>query len=201
MLTTTPFFEPARRLRAEADDVEPAVGRDLGDDRDDLRRADVEADDEILVVLHVPLSCFLMALARPVPRAVRDRRSKATIGHDTFRGGFHGIPASRGEAVAIAQIDVIDALARRARATPTVRAYAATKRASRAVDVVAAERRASTRRCRRASQLPAAARATGAGRATASAERREQLRPLAIALRPSAATVRPGPLNCGSSPS
>ena len=36
------------------------LGRDLGDDRDDLRRADVESDDEILGVLDH--ACFPLVL-------------------------------------------------------------------------------------------------------------------------------------------
>ena len=40
-----------------------AVGGDLGDDRDDLRRADVEADDQVLVVFHDSLFCMRMAIA------------------------------------------------------------------------------------------------------------------------------------------
>ena len=43
-------LESARRIRADADDLEPIVGRELADDRHDLRRADVETDDELSVV-------------------------------------------------------------------------------------------------------------------------------------------------------
>ncbi len=46
------FLQSARRLRAHADHVELALRRDLGDDRDDLRRADVEAHHQVLAVLH-----------------------------------------------------------------------------------------------------------------------------------------------------
>ena len=52
------FLEPARRLRAQADDVEPLFGRHFGDDGDDFRRADVEADDQVLVVLHHVLDSY-----------------------------------------------------------------------------------------------------------------------------------------------
>src|SRR6185312_12880835 len=54
------LLQAARWLRAESDDVEPAVGQDLGDDRDDLRCSDVEADDQVGVVFHDspgPLRC------------------------------------------------------------------------------------------------------------------------------------------------
>jgi hypothetical protein len=40
MLITTPFFRPR-----EADDLEVSVRLQLGDDRDDLRGADVKSDD------------------------------------------------------------------------------------------------------------------------------------------------------------
>ena len=40
------LLQAARRMRADADDFDRAVGDDLADDRDDLRGADVETDDQ-----------------------------------------------------------------------------------------------------------------------------------------------------------
>ena len=60
------FLESLRRMAAHADDLEAAVRLHFGDDRRDLRRADVETDDQILVFLglaHQPLLVFL-----PPPR-------------------------------------------------------------------------------------------------------------------------------------
>ena len=51
MFTTTPFFRPREAWRAVADHLESALRRDLRDHRDDLRGADVQADDEVLAVL------------------------------------------------------------------------------------------------------------------------------------------------------
>ena len=41
------LLEPARRVRAHADDLDGAVGAELADDRHHLRGADVEADDQV----------------------------------------------------------------------------------------------------------------------------------------------------------
>jgi hypothetical protein len=43
------LLQAARRVAADADDLERAVGLDFADDRDDLAGADVEADDQISV--------------------------------------------------------------------------------------------------------------------------------------------------------
>ena len=70
------LLEAARRLRAEPDHVERALGAHLGDDRHDLRRADVQADDQVLVVLHHalgPLGLGVMSCAS----AARARRARA----------------------------------------------------------------------------------------------------------------------------
>ena len=62
MLTTTPFFRPARGWLPHADDLEAAFGSDLGDDRRDLRSADVQADDQVLVIfLAMSLIRFMRA--------------------------------------------------------------------------------------------------------------------------------------------
>ena len=52
MLTTTPFFSPRDGCVPRPMMLSRSSGVDLGDDRDDLRRADVEADDQVLAVLH-----------------------------------------------------------------------------------------------------------------------------------------------------
>ena len=44
------LLQAARVLRAHADDIEMALIVDLGDQRDDFRRPDVQPDDQILVV-------------------------------------------------------------------------------------------------------------------------------------------------------
>ena len=100
MLTTTPLLQAARRLRAEADDVELAVGRDLGDDRDDLRRADVEADDQVLAVLHHPSTVPSLVLVVVIAAPASCARLLAESRH------------ARREAVAVAQVDAVDARAR-----------------------------------------------------------------------------------------
>ena len=141
------LLQAARRLRAEADDVERAVGRDLGDDRDDLRRADVEADDQILVVLH-HRSCTV-SLACVARRAF-------TVG--CFARLLAEARHARGESVAIAQVDVIDARARRARARRSCGAYDGDEAREPRPRVVAAELERQRAAAAAASQLPAAAR-------------------------------------------
>ena len=49
MLTTTPFLRPREGCDADADHLDRVVGTHLAHQRGDLRRADVEADDQILV--------------------------------------------------------------------------------------------------------------------------------------------------------
>ena len=49
MLTTTPFLRPREGCTPMPDHFDRVVGRDFADQRGDFRRADVEADDEILV--------------------------------------------------------------------------------------------------------------------------------------------------------
>ena len=46
------LFQAPRGLRSQADDVQLLLRRDLGDDGNDLRRADVESDDQIFRVSH-----------------------------------------------------------------------------------------------------------------------------------------------------
>ena len=75
MLTTTPRFRPRDGCVPEPDDVEAAVGADLGHDRDDLRRADVEPDDEVLAVLHpAPFAALRSAPSRARRRAAKPLR-------------------------------------------------------------------------------------------------------------------------------
>ena len=112
--------QPARRLGAEPDDVEAAVGTDLGDDRDDLRRADVEADDHVLVSFTIALPsprtrararmrpcrgfglCVSCAPAEPArPSHVSCRR--------LLRRPLPEAGDAGGEAVAIAQVHLLDA--------------------------------------------------------------------------------------------
>ena len=50
-----------------------AVGRDLGDDRDDLRRADVEADDQVLCFLHHRIAILPLPCTRPSGRCLPGR--------------------------------------------------------------------------------------------------------------------------------
>ena len=47
MLTTTPFFRPREGCEPMPITSIAAVGVHLADERDDLRRADVEADDQV----------------------------------------------------------------------------------------------------------------------------------------------------------
>src|SRR5438094_93513 len=89
-----PAPEPARGRAADADDVQAAPGRGLGDDRADLRGADVQADDEIgcLRALHrmllrwkttwsrkrrstVRTSCVAICASKPSRRARRSSQS------------------------------------------------------------------------------------------------------------------------------
>lgn len=42
-----PALEPARRLRADTDDLDAVIGRDLADQRHHFGGADVESDDEL----------------------------------------------------------------------------------------------------------------------------------------------------------
>ena len=51
MLTTTPRLSPRDGCVPSPITLSPPSAADLGDDRDDLRRADVEPDDEVLAVL------------------------------------------------------------------------------------------------------------------------------------------------------
>src|SRR3569833_1339972 len=75
----------ARRMRAHADDLEHALVVDLGNDADDLGRADVETDDEVFGIswlTHVAVhSCFTR-----------------------FKRG-HAVRHAHGEAVAVAQVN------------------------------------------------------------------------------------------------
>ena len=62
------FLEPARRLRAHANDVERAVIRNLRNDRRDFRRADVETHDQVLFLHHPTTTVsghFWLCLPRP----------------------------------------------------------------------------------------------------------------------------------------
>src|SRR5207302_1419255 len=89
-----PAPEPARGCAADADDVQAAPGRGLGDDRANLRGADVQADDEIgrlraphLVLLRwkttwsrnrrstVRTSCVAICASTPSRRAWRSSQS------------------------------------------------------------------------------------------------------------------------------
>ena len=89
-----PAPEPARGCAADADDVQAAPGRGLGDDRANLRGADVQADDEIgcLRALHrmllrwkttwsrnrrstVRTSCVAICARTPSRRARRSSQS------------------------------------------------------------------------------------------------------------------------------
>ncbi|MPN29400.1 hypothetical protein SDC9_176853 [bioreactor metagenome] len=45
-----PLLQPARILRAHADHAQPSLVVDIGDQRDDLRRSDIQANHQILVV-------------------------------------------------------------------------------------------------------------------------------------------------------
>ena len=72
-----------------------ALGRDLGDDRDDLRRADVESDDQVLRFLHHPFTIVLSSSSS---------RYAAGLARRPFPESRH----ARREAVAVAQIDVVD---------------------------------------------------------------------------------------------
>jgi hypothetical protein len=54
------------RLRSKADDAERAFGQHFGDDRHDLRRADVEAHNQILVFPYHPFVTFMGACNRAV---------------------------------------------------------------------------------------------------------------------------------------
>ena len=141
-------LQAARRMRAEADDFDATVVRDLADDRHDLRRADVEADDQVAVILSRH-------------RALASSASRATRVGD--------VPADR-ETVAVAQVDVADS--RRARCATTGLAIAM-KRSRRAGDVLPAEAHAA-RRCRASAATRRAHRArlaTSACRPRAGADR------------------------------
>src|SRR5205823_1036237 len=51
------FLQPLRFVRAHAEDLERAVGPELGDEARHLRRADIQRDDEILFFFwHQPLT-------------------------------------------------------------------------------------------------------------------------------------------------
>src|SRR5690606_34800462 len=65
-----PFLEAARLMLAEADDLVAAVAAHLRDDRDDLRSADVEADDEVFAVSGHSLLLGEPGLARAPVSAV-----------------------------------------------------------------------------------------------------------------------------------
>ena len=86
MLTTTPFFRPRDGCEPMPIDLDRAVGVHLADDRDDLRRADVEADDQVAVG-------FLLAIWRRCNLASGDRQSGRRV-------------ASRREPVRVAHVDV-----------------------------------------------------------------------------------------------
>ena len=89
------FFQTARWMRANADDLDHAVVIDLANDRNDFGRADIEADDQILVrALGHSAILLKRAFRRPFFR-IGHRRSRAVV------------PADR-EAVAVAHIDVLD---------------------------------------------------------------------------------------------
>ena len=73
-----PFLQPARGTVAHADDLEAAVWFDLGNDRGDLGGANVEADDQLLVVsalahvfLRLPLAARSDFIASPLSSGMR----------------------------------------------------------------------------------------------------------------------------------
>ena len=153
-----------------------AVGHDLGDDRHDLRGADVEPDDQVLVVLALML--------------IRSRSASCFAALGVVRLALQLRDAHR-EAVRVAQVDVLDA-ARCSARRPCGRT-AATKRASRAVDVRRGRARASAPLSSRTCQ--ARARATRCTCTGASPSGASTARTVAVAASRSPRAAALGPAN------
>ena len=151
-------------------------GADLGDDRDDLRRADVEADDQVLAVLHYVT----------VPRS----------SHVAHAAGLRALFAerrhARRESVAIAQVDRVDLRARARERAERAADARSTKRARRASGSSRPSSSVSGAVGARGLQAPAAARRQ-AHLGESQRERPQRVRPRAIALGHLARRAPPGP--------
>ena len=78
MLTTTPLRSPFDGCGADADDVDAVVGQ-LADDGADLRRADVEADDDVPALRHVTTSGRVWRVALRPPLRARSAARPTTV--------------------------------------------------------------------------------------------------------------------------